>query len=59
MRDESRKLIAALPKNSLLIVLDVLGKSVTTVKLSSMLESWLQIGQDVSIIIGGPDGVSD
>ncbi len=59
VRDESRKLIAALPKNSLLIVLDVLGKSVTTMKLSSMLESWLQVGQDISIIIGGPDGVSD
>ncbi|MFV2003859.1 MAG: 23S rRNA (pseudouridine(1915)-N(3))-methyltransferase RlmH [Gammaproteobacteria bacterium] len=59
VRDESRKLVAALPKNSLLVVLDVLGKSVTTMKLSSMLESWLQQGQDISIIIGGPDGVSD
>jgi len=59
VRDESRKLTAALPKNSLLVVLDVLGKSVTTMKLSSMLESWLQQGQDISIIIGGPDGVSD
>ena len=59
VRDESRKLIAALPKNSLLVVLDVLGRSVTTMKLSSILESWLQQGQDVSIIIGGPDGVSD
>ncbi len=59
IRDESRKLLAAVPKDSLLVVLDVLGKSVTTMKLSSMLESWLQQAQDVSIIIGGPDGVSD
>lgn len=59
VRDESRKLIAALPKDSLLVVLDVLGRSVTTEKLSKMLESWLQQGQDISIIIGGPDGVSD
>ena len=59
VRDESRKLMAALPKNSLLVVLDVLGKSVTTMKFSSILESWLQRGQDVSIVIGGPDGVSD
>jgi len=59
VRDESRKLVAAVPKGSLLVVLDVLGKSVTTMKLSSMLESWLQQGQDVSIVIGGPDGVSD
>ncbi len=58
IRDESRKLIAAVPGNSLLLVLDVLGKPVTTMKLSTMLETWLQQGQDVSIIIGGPDGVS-
>lgn len=59
VRDESRKLLAAVPKDSLLVVLDVLGQSLTTMKLSTMLESWLQLGQDVSIVIGGPDGVSD
>ena len=59
VRDESLKLLAAVPKGSMLVVLDVLGKSVTTMKLSEMLETWLQNGQDVSIIIGGPDGVSD
>ena len=59
IRDESRKMLAAVPKDSQLVVLDVRGKSVTTMKLSSMLETWLQQGQDVSIIIGGPDGVSD
>lgn len=59
VRDESRKLLAAAPKDSLLVVLDVLGKPVTTMKLSSILDTWLQQGQDVSIIIGGPDGLSD
>ena len=59
VRDESRKLLAAVPKNSQLVVLDVLGRAVTTMKFSSMLEGWLQQGQDISIIIGGPDGVSD
>ena len=59
IRDESRKLLAAVPKDSLLVVLDVLGKPITTMKLSSLLESWMQQGQDVSIIIGGPDGLSD
>ena len=59
VRDESRKLLAAVPKNSQLVVLDVLGRAVTTMKFSSMLEGWLQQGQDISIIIGGPDGVSE
>jgi 23S rRNA (pseudouridine1915-N3)-methyltransferase len=59
VRDESRKILSVIPKGSTLVVLDVLGQSVTTMKLSSLLESWLQYGQDISIVIGGPDGVSD
>ena len=59
IRDESRKILAAKPKDSLLVVLDVLGKSIDTMKLSSMLDNWMQQGQDISIVIGGPDGVSD
>ena len=59
IRDESLRLLEAVPKDSLLVVLDVLGKPVTTMKLSSMLDGWLRDAQDVSIVIGGPDGVSD
>ncbi len=59
IRDESRKLLCAVPKDTLLVVLDVLGKPVTTMKFSTMLETWMQQGQDISIVIGGPDGVSD
>jgi len=59
IRDESRKILAAVPKGSQLVVLDVLARSVTTMKLSGMLDTWLQQGQDISIVIGGPDGVSD
>ncbi len=59
IRDESRKLLIAVPKDSLLVVLDVLGKPVTTMNFSSMLDTWMQQGQDISIVIGGPDGVSN
>ena len=59
IRDESRKILAAVPKGSLLVVLDVVGKSISTMKLSAILEGWLQQAQDISIVIGGPDGVSD
>lgn len=59
VRDESRKLLAAVPDNNHIMVLDVRGKQVTTEGLSTMLEDWMQQGQDVAIIIGGPDGVSD
>jgi len=58
VRDESRKLLAAVPENSTLVVLDVLGKSLATPKLAKQLDNWMSHGQDVAIIIGGPDGVS-
>ena len=59
VRDESRNLLAAVPANCQIVALDVLGKSVTTEKLSSILHNWMQQGQDIALIIGGPDGVSD
>jgi 23S rRNA (pseudouridine1915-N3)-methyltransferase len=59
VRDESRKLLTAVPKNSRLLVLDVAGKQVSTQAFADMLQDWQQQGQDIAIIIGGPDGVSD
>lgn len=59
IRDESRNLLAAVPKSAMLVVLDVAGRSLSTEKFSSLLENWMQSAQDVAIIIGGPDGVSD
>lgn len=59
IRDESRNLLAAVPSGCQIVALDVLGKRVTTEKLASILENWMQQGQDIALIIGGPDGVSD
>lgn len=59
IRDESRKLLEAIPTGCQLIALDVRGKRVTTEKLSNILDGWMQQGQDVALIIGGPDGLSD
>jgi 23S rRNA (pseudouridine1915-N3)-methyltransferase len=59
VRDESRKLMAAVPANNHLLVLDVLGKQVSTEAFAEMLQNWQQLRQDVSILIGGPDGVSE
>ena len=59
IRDESRHLLAAIPAGCQLIALDVLGKRVTTEKLSKLLDGWMLQGQDIALIIGGPDGLSD
>jgi 23S rRNA (pseudouridine1915-N3)-methyltransferase len=59
IRDESRNLLAAVPAHCQLVALDVQGKRMTTEKFSSILHNWMQQGQDVALIIGGPDGVSE
>lgn len=59
IRDESRNLLAAIPAGSQLVALDVMGARVTTEKLSKLLDGWMQQGQDIALIIGGPDGLSD
>ncbi len=59
VRDESRKLLAAVPDNSLPVVLDVAGQPLSTAKLATLLDNWLLQGQNIALIIGGPDGVSD
>ena len=58
-RDEGRKLLDAVPAGASIVVLDVGGKKLSTQALATKLDQWMAQGQDVAIIIGGPDGLSD
>ena len=58
-RDESRKLIAAVPSGCALIALDVQGRRVTTEQLATRLNQWIEQGKDIALFVGGPDGLSD
>ncbi|MDH5323890.1 MAG: 23S rRNA (pseudouridine(1915)-N(3))-methyltransferase RlmH [Gammaproteobacteria bacterium] len=56
---EGRKALAAVPQNSFLIALEVLGKSWDTPALARELDQWRAGGQDVALLIGGPEGLSE
>ncbi len=58
IKDESERLLASIPDNHHVIALDVKGKSWTTEQLASQLENWQADGRDVTLLIGGPDGMS-
>lgn len=45
------------PKNHC-VALEVLGKPWSTEQLSKELADWRMLGQDVDLLIGGPDGLS-
>ncbi len=59
IRDEGEKMLTALPKNCLIVTLDVLGKPWSTPQLAQSMQGWLDSGQDIALLIGGPEGLSD
>ena len=57
IRAEGERLLAAVPTGSRLIALDERGQEWNTVELAEQLSGWLQEGRDVSLLVGGPDGL--
>lgn len=58
IKEEGIELLAATPKNTLIIALDEHGKEWTTLELSKKLNTWHNEQQDISLLIGGPDGLA-
>ena len=57
--EEGVKLLTAVPKNNLIVALDEHGKEWTTMELAQKISNWHDEQQDISLLIGGPDGLSD
>lgn len=57
MAAERQRIEAALPKSAHVVVLDERGTSVSTAALAERLTHWQSLGQDVALLIGGPDGL--
>jgi 23S rRNA (pseudouridine1915-N3)-methyltransferase len=54
---ERQRIEAVIPKGTRIVALDERGTAVTTVALSARLTGWQLSGDDVAIVIGGPDGL--
>ena len=57
LQHEGKTLLSRVPKGSKVIALDVLGKSWSTEQLSMQLEGWMQQGSDLTLMVGGPEGL--
>ncbi len=55
---ESAKLQSAIPNNCRVVALDVKGAQWSTEKLATRLQDWMMSGQDVALLIGGPEGLT-
>jgi 23S rRNA (pseudouridine1915-N3)-methyltransferase len=58
-REEGQKMLAAIPASCHVVALDVAGKAWSTEELSRQLAGWLQSGQDLALLVGGPEGLSE
>ncbi|MBA4328761.1 MAG: 23S rRNA (pseudouridine(1915)-N(3))-methyltransferase RlmH [Polaromonas sp.] len=54
---ERQRIESVIPKGTRIVALDERGTAVTTVALSARLTGWQLGGDDVAIVIGGPDGL--
>ncbi|AFJ01764.1 LSU m3Psi1915 methyltransferase RlmH / ybeA [Methylophaga frappieri] len=57
-QDEGKRLLSALSEQDHVVALAVEGKPWSTPALAAELAAWQQRGQDVSFLVGGPDGLS-
>lgn len=58
-RREGEQLLAAIPAGSQVIALDVKGRAWSTEQLSVQVSNWMQDGRNVSLLVGGPEGLAD
>jgi 23S rRNA (pseudouridine1915-N3)-methyltransferase len=58
LEKEGELLLAAIPKGSRIVTLEVEGKPWTTPVLAQQLERWQLDGRDVALLVGGPEGLS-
>ncbi|WP_180684323.1 23S rRNA (pseudouridine(1915)-N(3))-methyltransferase RlmH [Tepidicella baoligensis] len=54
---ERGRIEAAIPKGARVVALDERGTALTTVALAKHLREWQMGGDDVALVIGGPDGL--
>ena len=55
---EGEAQLSAIGSNDRVIALEVGGQTLSTEELSKMLGHWLQEGRNISLLIGGPEGLS-
>lgn len=56
--NQGRALLKHIGQQDFVVALEVLGKSQSTEALAGQLENWQMSGQDLCLLIGGPDGLS-
>lgn len=59
VREEGERMLAAIPKGARVVTLEVEGRQWDTPQLSQQLDAWLGAGQDIALLVGGPEGLDE
>ena len=57
--EECKRIRAAIPDDSWIIVLDEKGRQFDSLSLAKMIAAWQQQGRKITFVIGGADGLHD
>ena len=57
VEEETRRLVAAVPKGARVVVLDERGARWTTLELAGRIDRWMHDGRDLALLVGGADGL--
>lgn len=55
---EGAAMLAAIPPRDAVIALEVGGRSLSTEQLAEQLRGWQMAGDNISLLVGGPDGLA-
>jgi 23S rRNA (pseudouridine1915-N3)-methyltransferase len=59
IQTEEQKIRGAIPQQAHIIALDRIGKSWSTIELSQRMQNWIDSGDQIALVVGGPEGLSD
>lgn len=59
VKEEGDRMLAAIPQGAHVVTLDIPGKPWTTPDLAQAMKRWLESGQNIALLVGGPEGLSD
>ena len=58
LAQEGERMLEALPKNVLVVALDVSGHRWDTEEVAQQLDAWMHEGRDIALLLGGPEGLA-
>lgn len=58
LQEEAARMLTAIPSDSCIIALDVQGQAWSTPQLARQLQKWQFGGQDICLLVGGPEGLA-